>query len=140
MRANDHGERTCDATSLVAALGLAVDARGVDGEDLGWVEGYFSPRVGGDVAPGVPVGVLSLVLSTLMELAIVAALPEGARVGTARTLTTSSEGLVSASERYAVRAEVVALSPRGATVEASVTDEGGRVRARAEAAYRVERA
>ena len=80
-----------------------------------------------------------MVLSTLMELAIEAALPEGARLGAASSLRTTPEGPVPSGHRYALRAEVVGLSARAARAEASLIDEDGRVLVRGEATYHVTR-
>ena len=139
VRANEQDDQR-GVSAFAVSIGVSVESRGVDGEDLGWVNGRFdSSRATLEGARAVSVGVQALVLATLMELATSEALSPGARVGAATALSTTPEGIVFAGPVYLVRAEVVGLSARVAHCEASLSDEDGRVHARAAGTYFVVR-
>ena len=71
---------------LIATVGGSFDAYGVDGEDLGWVEGTFEPSALACNPRGlVQAGVHSLLLDAAMHFAVNAALDgEGPGEGDAR--------------------------------------------------------
>jgi len=97
--------------SLIATVGASFDDYGVDGEDLGWVSGTFTPAGPACNPHGVvQAGVHGLLLDAAMNFAINAALPGKAR--TRATLEMKIETMRPAllGETYALRGEVVRLA------------------------------
>jgi len=108
---------------LVGTVGGSFDDYGVDGEDLGWVGGTFTPASPACNPHGiVQAGVHGLLLDAAMNFAINAALPGKAR--TRATLEMKVETMRPAvlGETYTLRGEVVRLARQVAYAEASVTD------------------
>ncbi|OYV60941.1 MAG: hypothetical protein B7Z69_02470 [Actinobacteria bacterium 21-73-9] len=74
---------------LVGRLGATLERYGVDGEDLGWVEGRLEPTaLAANPHGAVQAGVHAVVLDALMNFAINAALPEGDRTQGTIEMTT----------------------------------------------------
>ena len=120
--------------SVAAALGVSFARGGVDGEDLGWVEGAFVP----DVATGGPDGVVSggvlaLALGAAMELAVdvVDMAPGPSSSITALTIAIERDALC--GEVLELRGEVEGLTRVGGSAQATVTDATGALVARAAA-------
>ena len=111
---------------IIDLVGGVFTAYGVDGEDLGWVAGTFTPT---DIAcnpHGVTqAGVHSLVLDACMNFAINAALPGRAR--TRGTLEMKTECMRPAlkGEGYALRGEVARMARQVAYGEATVRATDG---------------
>ncbi|MGC8510438.1 MAG: PaaI family thioesterase [Acidimicrobiales bacterium] len=127
--------------ALVGALGASLQRYGVDGEDLGWVEGEFSPTALACNPHGlVQAGVHATVLDAAMNFAINAALGAGERAEA--TLEIGTELLRAAHQgtSYALRGDVVRLTRRIAFAEARVVDGEGRPISRATATFLVRRA
>jgi len=125
---------------IIAAVGASLSSYGVDGEDLGWVEGAFEPAALAANPHGtVQAGVHAVLLDAAMNFAINAALT--GRDRTAATIELSTELLRPASTgtRYRLRGEVVALARQVAHAEASVTDEAGELISRASGTFLVHR-
>jgi uncharacterized protein (TIGR00369 family) len=126
---------------LLASLGVYFDAYGVDGEDLGWVEGAFVPEpLSCNPHGAVQAGVHSVLFDAAMNFAINAALPPGDRTRGTLELKTETMRPAVAGERYALRGEVTRLARQVAFAEAVLRDGEGRVVSRATGTFLVDRA
>src|SRR5579862_5597556 len=117
---------------LLGALGASLDHYGVDGEDLGWVEGSLSPtELACNPHGTVQAGAHAVVLDAAMNFAINAAL--SGRDRTRGTLELKCETMRAASKggAYAVRGEVTRLARQVAYAEASLRDGAGTLVSRA---------
>ncbi len=113
---------------IIELVGGAFTGYGVDGEDLGWVAGTFTPTDLGCNPHGVvQAGIHSLLLDAAMNFAINAALPGKAR--TRGTLEMKTECMRPAlkGEPYVLRGEVVRMAKQMAYGEATMRDAGRRV-------------
>jgi uncharacterized protein (TIGR00369 family) len=108
---------------IIAMVGAALTGYGVDGEDLGWVEGTFSPTDLACNPHGVTqAGIHSLLLDACMNFAINAALPRGARTrGTLEMKTECMRPALKGNE-FVLRGEVVRLAKQVAYGEATMRD------------------
>jgi len=107
---------------LIGIVGGSFTSYGVDGEDLGWVEGAFTPLTPACNPHGiVQAGVHGLLLDAAMNFAIYSALPGKAR--TRGTLEMKVETMRPAvlGETYRLRGEVVRMARQVAYGEATVT-------------------
>ena len=120
--------------TVVVALGGLFTRCGVDGEDLGWVDGTFTPAaLAGDPDGIVPGGVLAVVLGTAMTVAVdVVAMADGASA-TVAALTMAVTRSPRCAEALTLRGEVAALQRTGGSAEASLVDGDGVLVARATA-------
>jgi uncharacterized protein (TIGR00369 family) len=127
--------------AIIAAVGGSFDAYGVDGEDLGWVSGTFTPL---DVAcnphGSVQAGVHSVLLDAAMNFAINAALRGKDRTNATIEMTTELMRPATRGESYAVRGDVVRLTRQIAYAEASVSNAEGKLVSRATGTFLVHRA
>lgn len=118
--------------ALLGALGASLDRYGLDGEDLGWVEGSFRP---GSLACNphgvVQAGVHAVLFDACMNFAINAALPHGARARATLELKTETMRPAVDGERYALRGDVTRMARQVAFAEATMRAEDGRVVSRA---------
>jgi len=97
--------------AIIAAVGGSFDAYGVDGEDLGWVDGTFIPQVLACNPHGsVQAGVHSVLLDAAMNFAINAALRGRDRTNATIEMTTELMRPAMRDERYRVRGDVVRLT------------------------------
>jgi acyl-coenzyme A thioesterase PaaI-like protein len=114
---------------IIDVVGGVLTGYGVDGEDLGWVAGSFTPTDMACNPHGITqAGVHSLLLDACMNFAINAALPGKAR--TRGTLEMKTECMRPALEGndYVLRGEVVRMAKVIAYGEATMRDpEGGLV-------------
>jgi acyl-coenzyme A thioesterase PaaI-like protein len=112
---------------IIALVGGALTAYGVDGEDLGWVAGTFTPEELACNPHGIAqAGIHSLLLDASMNFAINAALP--GRDRTRGTLEMKTETMRPAllGSPYVLRGNVMRLAKQVAFGEATVRDaEGG---------------
>ena len=125
---------------LLDELGAALDAYGVDGEDLGWVSGTFTPRALACNPHGsVQAGVHAVLLDAAMNFAINSALT--GRDRTRGTVEIATELLRPAllGQRYDLRGEVVRLTRQVAYGEATVCADGGELVSRASGTFLVHR-
>ncbi len=121
---------------LVGRLGAALERYGVDGEDLGWVEGRFEPTaLAANPHGAVQAGVHAVVLDALMNFAINAALPEGERTQGTIEMTTELLRPAVVGGTYALRGDVVRLARQVAHAEAVVTEPSGEVVSRASGTF-----
>jgi acyl-coenzyme A thioesterase PaaI-like protein len=125
---------------VIELVGGAFTAYGVDGEDLGWVEGSFIPTDLACNPHGITqAGIHSLVLDASMNFAINAALPGRAR--TRGTLEMKTECMRPAlkGERYALRGEVARMARQVAYGEATVRAADGVLVSRATGTFLLHR-
>ena len=125
---------------LIGTVGESFDAYGVDGEDLGWVGGTFTPAAPACNPHGiVQAGVHGLLLDAAMNFAINAALPGKAR--TRATLEMKVETMRPAvlGESYGLRGEVVRLARQVAFGEATVRDGDDRLVSRSTGTFLLHR-
>lgn len=113
---------------LIGTVGASFDAYGVDGEDLGWVEGSFTPTVPACNPHGiVQAGVHGLLLDAAMNFAINAALPGRARTRATLEMKVETMRPAERGTPYRLRGEVVRLARQVAYGEGAVTDAAGRL-------------
>ena len=125
---------------LLGALGLSLDAYGVDGEDLGWVAGTFSPEpLGCNPHGAVQAGVHAVVFDAAMNFALNAALPSTDRTRGTLELKTETMRPAVAGGRYALRGEVTRMARQVAFAEATLRDTDGRVVSRATGTFLLDR-
>ncbi|HEY1988084.1 MAG TPA: PaaI family thioesterase [Acidimicrobiales bacterium] len=125
---------------LIGTVGGSFDAYGVDGEDLGWVDGAFTPLAPACNPHGiVQAGVHSLLLDAAMNFAINAALP--GRDRTKATLEMKIECMRPAllAESYRLRGEVVRMAGQVAYGEATVRDNQDRLVSRSTGTFLLQR-
>ncbi|HUC05341.1 MAG TPA: PaaI family thioesterase [Acidimicrobiales bacterium] len=125
---------------IIAHVGGAFTAYGVDGEDLGWVQGTFSPTALGCNPHGIAqAGIHSLLLDAAMNFAINAALPGKDRTrGTLEMKTECMRPAVKGGD-YVLRGEVVRMAKQVAYGEASVRDADGALVSRATGTFLLHR-
>ncbi len=126
--------------SLIGAVGAVFESYGVDGEDLGWVNGSLVPsELACNPHGTVQAGVHALLLDAAMNFAINAALR--GRDRTQGTIEMSTELLRPAlrGETYAFRGEVVRLTRQIGFGEASVTNSEGKLVSRSTATFLLQR-
>jgi uncharacterized protein (TIGR00369 family) len=126
---------------IIAAVGGSLDSYGVDGEDLGWVEGSFDPT---ELAcnPGgvVQAGVHSLLMDACINFAINAALPKGDRARATLELKTETMRPVTRGTTYHLRGQVVRMARQVAYGEATVRAADGELFTRATGTFLLHRA
>jgi uncharacterized protein (TIGR00369 family) len=125
---------------IIAAVGGSFDAYGVDGEDLGWVEGSFVPTELACNPHGiVQAGVHSVLLDAAINFAINSAL--SGRDRTKATLELKIETMRAAllGEPYALRGDVVRMARQVAYGEGVVRDAAGEIVSRATATFLLHR-
>ncbi len=120
--------------AVVAALGGSFTRCGVDGEDLGWVDGTFTPAaLAGEPDRIVPGGVLAVVLGAAMTVAVdVVAMADGSSA-TVTAMTVAVTRSPRCAEALTLRGEVAALHRTGGSAEATLVDADGALVARATA-------
>jgi len=126
---------------ILTEVGASLESYGVDGEDLGWVEGSFRPtslalNTGGIVQAGVH----SLLLDACMNFSINAALPRGDRARATLELKTETMRPVSPGPTYRLRGEVVRMARQVAYAEATVRSAEGELFTRATGTFLLQRA
>jgi uncharacterized protein (TIGR00369 family) len=125
---------------VIALVGGTFTTYGVDGEDLGWVAGTFTPTELACNPHGITqAGIHSLLLDASMNFAINAALPGKAR--TRGTLEMKTECMRPAlkGETYTFRGEVARLAKQVAYGEAAVRDADGALISRATGTFLLHR-
>jgi uncharacterized protein (TIGR00369 family) len=121
---------------LLASLGASLDAYGVDGEELGWVEGSFTPApVACNPHGAVQAGVHAVLFDACMNFAVNAALPRGDRTRGTLELHTETMRSASAGETYRLRGEVTRLARQVAFAESSMRDADGRLVSRSTGSF-----
>ena len=125
---------------VIGLLGGSFERYGVDGEDLGWVEGTFVPEPLGCNPHGVvQAGIHTVLLDAAMNFAINAALGGSERTRGTLELKTETMRPARARERYRLRGEVVRMARQVAYAEASVRDLEDRLVSRATGTFLLQR-
>ncbi len=125
---------------LIGALGATFERYGVDGEDLGWVEGSFSPEALACNPHGtVQAGVHSVLFDAAMNFAVNAALRSPDRTRGTLELKTETMRAAVAGGRYSLRADVTRLARQVAFAEALLRDADRRVVSRATGTFLLDR-
>jgi uncharacterized protein (TIGR00369 family) len=126
--------------ALIAALGARLERYGVDGEDLGWVEGVFVPEaLAGNPHGIVQAGVHAVLLDAAMNFAINAALAGGDRTRATLEIKTETMRPAVVGSAYSLRGDVVRLARQVAFAEAAVRDTDGELVSRATGTFLVHR-
>lgn len=126
--------------ALIGAVGASFSAYGVDGEDLGWVEGTFLPTALACNPHGsVQAGVHALLLDASMNFAINAALRGRDRTQATIEMTTELLRPALLGSPYRLRGEVVRLTRQIAYGEATITSEDAKLVSRASGTFLIER-
>ena len=126
--------------AIIGAVGGAFDAYGVDGEDLGWVSGWFDPATLACNPHGtVQAGVHSVLLDAAMNFAINAALVGRDRTEATIEMTTELMRPALLGGHYALRGDVVRLTRQIAYAEATIASEEGKLLSRATGTFLVKR-
>ncbi|MGH9082698.1 MAG: PaaI family thioesterase [Acidimicrobiales bacterium] len=125
---------------IIGAVGGSLDRYGVDGEDLGWVEGVFAPEPLACNPHGVvQAGVHSVLLDACMNFAVNAALPARDRTRGTLELKTETMRPVVLGQHYGLRGEVVRMARQVAYAEGTVRDGDGRLMSRATGTFLLHR-
>ncbi|MGA2431922.1 MAG: PaaI family thioesterase [Acidimicrobiales bacterium] len=126
--------------AIIGAVGGSFDDYGVDGEDLGWVSGTFTPL---DLAcnphGSVQAGVHSVLLDAAMNFAINAALRGKDRTNATIEMTTELMRPALRGEHYTLRGDVVRLTRQIAYAEATMNNDEGKLVSRATGTFLVHR-
>ena len=126
---------------LIGIVGASFDDYGVDGEDLGWVSGSFSPApVAGHPHGIVQAGGHGLLLDAAMNFAINSAL--AGRDRTKATLEMKVELMRPAlvGQSYLIRGDVVRMARQVAYGEATISDQSGAMLSRSTGTFLLHRA
>jgi uncharacterized protein (TIGR00369 family) len=108
---------------LIGIVGGSFTAYGVDGEDLGWVDGTFTPAAPACNPHGiVQAGVHGLLLDAAMNFAINSALPGKSRTRATLEMKVETMRPAELGTTYRLRGEVVRMARQVAYAEGSVTD------------------
>src|SRR5271155_4835677 len=125
---------------IIALVGGAFTAYGVDGEDLGWVAGTFTPEELACNPRGVTqAGIHSLLLDAGMNFAINAALPGRDRTRGTLEMKTETMRPAKLGEPVTVQGEVVRMARQVAYGEASTRDGQGRLVSRSTGTFLLHR-
>jgi uncharacterized protein (TIGR00369 family) len=126
--------------AIIGAIGGAFETYGVDGEDLGWVAGSFTPtQVACNPHGAVQAGVHSVVLDAAMNFAINASLVGRDRTEATIEMTTELMRPALMDVHYVVRGEVVRLTRQIAYGEATITSDEGKLISRSTGTFLVHR-
>jgi uncharacterized protein (TIGR00369 family) len=126
--------------AVIGAIGGAFEAYGVDGEDLGWVQGTFTPTpLACNPHGAVQAGVHSVILDAAMNFAINAALVGRDRTEATIEMTTELMRPALLEGHYAVRGDVVRLTRQIAYAEATIASDEGKLLSRSTGTFLVHR-
>ena len=127
--------------ALLGQLGATFTSYGVDGEELGWVEGDFVPAALACNPHGVvQAGVHAVLLDAAMNFATNAALDATDRTQATIELTTELLRPATRESAYLLRGDVVRLTRQIAYAEASVFDDDEKLVSRATGTFLLQRA
>ncbi len=125
---------------LIGTVGASFDDYGVDGEDLGWVSGTFTPTRAACNPHGITqAGVHSLLLDAAMNFAINAALPKKSRTRGTLEMKTECMRPAKLGDPFELRGEVVRMAKQVAYGEASLRAADGALISRATGTFLLHR-
>jgi len=126
--------------AIIGAIGGSFETYGVDGEDLGWVGGWFDPTpLACNPHGAVQAGVHSVLLDAAMNFAINGALAGRDRTEATIEMTTELMRPALLDGHYAIRGDVVRLTRQIAYAEATISSEEGKLISRATGTFLVHR-
>jgi len=127
--------------AVIGAVGGNFESYGVDGEDLGWVNGSFTPtQLACNPHGAVQAGVHSVILDAAMNFSVNAALVGRDRTEATIEMTTELMRPALLDVHYVVRGEVVRLARQIAYAEATISGEDGKLISRSTGTFLVHRA
>ena len=127
--------------AVIGAIGGNFESYGVDGEDLGWVNGSFTPtQLACNPHGAVQAGVHSVILDAAMNFSVNAALVGRDRTEATIEMTTELMRPALLDVHYVVRGEVVRLARQIAYAEATITGDDGKLISRSTGTFLVHRA
>ena len=125
---------------IIGLVGGAFTTYGVDGEELGWAGGTFTPTDLACNPHGITqAGIHSLLLDAAMNFAINAALPRKARTRGTLEMKTECMRPARLGETFVLRGEVVRMAKQVAYGEASLRDVDGALVSRATGTFLLHR-
>jgi uncharacterized protein (TIGR00369 family) len=125
---------------IIGLVGAAFGGYGVDGEDLGWVEGTWAPTALACNPHGtVQAGIHSLILDACMNFAINAALPGRDRTRGTLEMKTETMRPAKQGDALVVRGEVVRMARQVAYAEGTVRDGEDRLVSRSTGTFLLHR-
>jgi acyl-coenzyme A thioesterase PaaI-like protein len=126
--------------ALISAVGGSIDHYGVDGEDLGWASGTFTPtNLACNPHGTAQAGVHALLLDAAMNFSINAALPGRDRTQGTIEMTTELLRPAVLGEPYVLRGEVVRLTRQIAFAEATLSAGEGKLVSRSSGTFLIQR-
>ncbi len=126
---------------IIATIGGSIDAYGVDGEDLGWATGSFSPtEIACNPHGSVQAGVQTILLDAVINFAINSALRGKDRTKATIEIKTELMRPVLRGETYQLRGDVTRLGRQVAYGEGVLTNAAGDTVSRATSTFLVHRA
>jgi len=125
---------------IIGAIGASFESYGVDGEDLGWANGVFSPtQLACNPHGAVQAGVHSVLLDAAMNFAINAALTGKDRTQATIEMSTELMRPAMLSENYTMRGEIVRLTRQIAYAEATISNAEGKLVSRSTGTFLIHR-
>jgi len=125
---------------IIGAIGATFESYGVDGEDLGWANGVFSPtQLACNPHGAVQAGVHSVLLDAAMNFAINAALTGKDRTQATIEMSTELMRPAMLSENYTMRGEIVRLTRQIAYAEATISNAEGKLVSRSTGTFLIHR-
>jgi len=125
---------------IIGAIGGSFESYGVDGEDLGWANGVFSPtQLACNPHGAVQAGVHSVLLDAAMNFAINAALTGKDRTQATIEMSTELMRPAMLSENYTMRGEIVRLTRQIAYAEATISNAEGKLVSRSTGTFLIHR-
>jgi uncharacterized protein (TIGR00369 family) len=125
---------------LIGTVGASFDDYGVDGEDLGWVSGTFTPAPPACNPHGiVQAGVHGLLLDAAMNFAINSALAGRDRSKATLEMKIETMRPAGVGQTYRLRGEVVRMARQVAYGEASLHDDQDRLVSRSTGTFLLHR-
>ena len=126
--------------AIISAIGANFERYGVDGEDLGWVSGSFTPtQLACNPHGAVQAGVHSVILDAAMNFCINAALTGRDRTEATIEMTTELMRPALLDVHYVVRGDVVRLARQIAYAEATISSDEGKLISRSTGTFLVHR-
>jgi uncharacterized protein (TIGR00369 family) len=126
--------------AIIGAIGGSFESYGVDGEDLGWVSGSFSPtQLACNPHGAVQAGVHSVILDAAMNFCINAALIGRDRTEATIEMTTELMRPALLDNHYVIRGDVVRLTRQIAYAEATISSDDAKLISRSTGTFLVHR-
>ena len=126
--------------AIIGAIGGAFENYGVDGEDLGWVTGSFTPtQLACNPHGAVQAGVHSVILDAAMNFSINASLVGRDRTEATIEMTTELMRPAMMDAHYVIRGDVVRLTRQIAYAEATIASDEGKLLSRSSGTFLVHR-